>query len=258
MAAISITAALAVATNTVRVTLSSEPQHQDSSADGDALNPATWVVKRLDSNTEFNVLGVAEFDATHFDLLTYEPFGPFLVTHQVSSANLLALDGVTVISSPTFAQYPGVVDRAVATPEAQAATRRLGVRDLSNPPAPGGLESLAGTLVIGPTGDFVNEEGASLIRKLAIRRLVFKKGDLFWAPGYGAGLSEKEPVPSNLVTYASEIERQIAQEPEVDAVRARLAIDAQGIFQVALRISLKSTGQQVDVNYAMQTQGVRF
>jgi hypothetical protein len=255
MTAISISSALAISTNTVRVTLSSEPQHQDSAADGDALNAGTWVVERLDSDLEFNVIGVAQFDITNFDLLTYEPFGPFLVSHQVSSVSLLAADGTTVISSPTSATFAGVAASALATPEAKAATRRFAVRDISNPPAPAGLDSLAGTLVIGPGGDYVNEEGPALIRKLAIRRLITRPGEFFWAPDYGIGLGEKEPVPANLVALAAEIERQIGQEPEVETARADLTEDASGILTVQVRITLKKTGQQVDVSYA---PGVRL
>ena len=65
----------------------------------------------------------------------------------------------------------------------------------------------------------------------------------------------KEPVPANLVALAAEIERQIGQEPEVETARADLTEDASGILTVQVRITLKKTGQQVDVSYA---PGVRL
>lgn len=251
---ISVASAEAFTTREVRVRLTAEPRHIGDGADGDALAPATWTVRRLDDGFEFTVIGAGMVDQSTVGLLLFEPLGPFAVQHSADAFGLLSSSGEAV-TSPTGALFRGVVDRGLATPQAQAATRRFGQRDLANPPLSG--DSVGGTLRVGPSGDYRNEEGAALVRKLIVRRLVTRRGELFWAPEYGAGIAEKEAIPGNLVAVASDTERQLLGEPDVEAVRVTLDLDASGILTVGVAAKLRQTGQEVQVSYAVPREGER-
>lgn len=112
-----------------------------------------------------------------------------------------------------------------------------------------------GMLEIESGGDYASMTGAELIKKLILRRLTTKPGDFFHLPNYGIGLREKEPLPvSDLRKLAKAIEVQVAQEPEVGAVKATLAYSASAAtLNVRVQVQLKPTGQQVDVAVAVPT-----
>jgi hypothetical protein len=119
----------------------------------------------------------------------------------------------------------------------------------------GALTGISGTLVIEADGDYASMTGAALIKKLILRRLTTKPGDFFHLPEYGIGLREKEPLPvADLRKLAKAIELQVAQEPEVGAVKATLAYSASAeTLNVRVQAQLKATGQQVDVAVAVPT-----
>lgn len=112
-----------------------------------------------------------------------------------------------------------------------------------------------GTLVIEPGGDYASMTGAELIKKLILRRLTTKPGDFFHLPNYGIGLREKEPLPvADLRKLAKAIELQVAQEPEVAAVKATLTYSASAaVLNVRVQVQLKPSGQQVAVAVAVPT-----
>lgn len=243
---VSLVQAEVLSVREVKIVLSAEPQHAGPDVSGDALNPTTWTVRRLDTGMEFTVIGAAMVGSTAVLLRLYEALGPFAVSHSVATTSLLSLSG-EVVTAPEAVFFRGAVDRSLATPVAQAATRRFGVRDLANPPT--SATSIGGTLKIRGGGDYANEEGPALTKKLILRRVTFRPGDLWYAPEYGLGLAEKEPVQGSLVPRAAEAERQIAQEPDVETARVGLSIDAQGVLTVSVRARIRQTGQEVSVSY---------
>lgn len=117
------------------------------------------------------------------------------------------------------------------------------------------LMGTSGTLVIESGGDYASMTGAELIKKLILRRLTTKPGDFFHLPNYGIGLREKEPLPvADLRKLAKAIELQVAQEPEVAAVKATLAYSASAaVLNVRVQAQLKTSGQQVAVAVAVPT-----
>ncbi len=117
------------------------------------------------------------------------------------------------------------------------------------------LMGTSGTLVIESDGDYASMTGAELIKKLILRRLTTKPGDFFHLPNYGIGLREKEPLPvADLRKLAKAIELQVAQEPEVAAVKATLAYSASAaVLNVRVQAQLKTSGQQVAVAVAVPT-----
>ena len=237
--------AWAISTHGVRVITSSIPKALSAFAVGDALNPATWTVARLDSGDFFTVLGVSRVDQQTFDLALLEPLGNHFVTHQVGSTTLLAAAGF-LITHPRAVDFMGVVESLDPTQAVEL--ERLHDRDLKNPPIQLELGGFAGTLVIGSDGDYETEDGIPLLEKLIVRRLTTPKGAFRHLPNYGLGLAIKEPIPGgDLPRFKAEIERTVAEEPDVETVRCALLLDRSNTLLVQLRVRARNTGATFDV-----------
>lgn len=108
-APLAVTKALAIATNTVQVTLSAPPLAQSPIVAGDALNPATWLVLRTDTNAGFNVMTVVQVSPTVFNVIIFDRFASALVQHQVSAPTMIDPFGNVVGSTVASAIFQGVV-----------------------------------------------------------------------------------------------------------------------------------------------------
>jgi hypothetical protein len=248
----SLSGALAVATNTVRVTTNGLVLDNSAAVAGDALNPATWTVTRLDTGANLNVVSVTQVSAFQYDLLTLFPFGPSTVTHQVTTASLLDATG-NPIGSPRTVNFAGLLAAAVATAQAKLASKRLSTQDIANAPAPGNLYQ-GGTLKLDAAGDYETVSGAELIRKLIYRRLTTTPGDFFHLPNYGLGLLEKEVLrASDVVALKRQLEAQVLLEPEVEACTASLSLGGDGILHMQVFAKLRATGEKVSVSAQAQT-----
>lgn len=257
--ALSFANALANSTNTILVTLSAEPKHTSGFDTGDALNPLTWQVVRLDTTppTAFTVLAAREFDPPfQFEILVLEPLGDVRVKHRVSSIDLQAPSGI-IITAPSSFDFDGLVDVDLSTPAARTATRRHTTRDLANPPAPSvaGAESIGGTLKITASGEYELEEGTPLLRKLIMRRLTTQPGEFFHLPDYGIGLIVKEPIMArNMFDLKRSIEEQVKLEPEVADAEATLRLSRDGVLTVQLRVQTRS-GQDLNLGVELPSPG---
>jgi len=105
----SIREARAVSTREVVVTVSNLVQDNSPFLEGDALNPSTWVVQRLDTAEFLHVVAVTQTGTYQYTLLCLEEFGPVGVTHRASSSKLKDLAGV-LITSPRQADFLGILD----------------------------------------------------------------------------------------------------------------------------------------------------
>lgn len=247
---LSVSNAFAAATDIVRVTLTAQPAASSPVAPGDALNPMTWQVVRLDTNVAFTVVSVAAYDPPFvYDIFTYEKFGSVLVEHTVTAVGLVSPDGDPA-QSPLSANFLGVLT------DQPRETQHESV-DLANPPTPNEMQ-FGGTLQIGADGDYATDSGITLLKKLIFRRLTTRPGEFFHLPTYGIGLSVKEPLPiSDLVKLKKQIELQIAQEPDVDQVAANLSFsNPLGILTVMLAVRVRPTGQTFDVNFKVSQDGI--
>lgn len=241
--------ALAIATRTVRVTAGAALRHIAPASIGDALNPASWAVVRLDTGDAFTILTVATADGLVFDLSLLENLGPYQSLHRVF-ANALDKNGLP-IGIPTQADFAGLAAAAAATPQAVSTARGLGLRDIANPQASGN-GWFGGTLQISAAGGYAAVEGPDLLRKLIIRRLTTSPGEFYHLPNYGLGLREKEPIPiPDLTKLRREIERQIALEPEVDSAQVTLLVNPAGVVTVSLRVKTRQGGQNVGVDFQL-------
>lgn len=243
-AGLAINNATAVSTRVVQVILEVEPAHASKDAPGDALNPDTWTVQRLDTGEFFTVLQVVASDPPYFyEIYVQENFGNQFVTHRVGSTTLVTADGELITDHGNHADFPGVVVTADFSTSIDAANRQLITRDLANPPAPVGSNSFGGTLQIAAGGDYITVQGPELTKKLIIRRLTTAPGGFFHLPGYGLGLRVKEPLIDNdLIKLKTKIEQQVMLEPDVEAVSAILSTMPGGTFIVQLKVQTKSTG----------------
>lgn len=248
----SLASALALATNIVRVTTNGLVLDNSPYVTGDALNPATWTVTRLDTGANLNVVGVTQAGTYQYDLLTLLPFGPATVVHQVSTASLLDAIG-NPIGAPRSATFLGLLSSSVVTPEAALASRRLSTADIANQPTPGNLYE-GGTLKLDGAGDYESVSGAELVRKLIYRRLTTVPGDFFHLPNYGLGLMEKQVLrPADVVALKKQIEQQVRLEPEVEECSASLTLDSDGILYMRVLAKLRPTGEKVSVSAQAQT-----
>ncbi len=244
--------AIAVSTNTVRVTLTAVALHSSSSTAGDALNPSTWSVVRDDTGFVFTVAQVTEpnFSGMVFDITVLEPFGSISVTHTVASTTLLSSTFVP-ITAPTSEDFEGV-----ASAVESIVRRKLTTVDIANPPNPVNTDSPGGTLVITSGGDYAYVSGTELLKKLIFRRLTTPQGGFFHLPTYGLGLGVKEPPTiADMIALKAAIDQQCEQEPEVANSDCSVSFDnANGILFVKLAVTQQSTGGVLNANLQVPVQ----
>lgn len=246
---IHVVSARALSTRQVEVVLSDAAQHIANTVPGDALNPATWTVQRLDTTAFLNVVSVEVVTASTYVLTCIQNFGSVMVTHRVGSTTLLDAAG-GVVRSPQSADFLGILAADVVSIDAAVAVRRLAARDLANPPATTAV-AVGGTLQILSGGDYASVTGAELVRKLIIRRLTTIPGEFFHLPTYGGGVKVKEPIsPGDLVALKATIEAQVLKEPEVQSASASLSLSADGVLTEVVRAKLKKTGETINVEVA--------
>lgn len=249
---VSLVSAVALATHRVRVNLSAEPKHASPYSTGDALNPNTWVIQRLDSNAFLTVVDVEPLAPDAYALVTLEAFGAFTVAHLANTTALLSLDGTPCVA-PHSANFQGVLADGAVTAADLASQLQRTPRDLANFQSPSTTDGQsAGTLVI-KAGDYATMQGDPLVKKLVYRRLSTRPGAFYHLPNYGLALAEKEPLPpSELPLRKAQIEKQLQREPEIDVVTARLTMNPSGVLTEQVRCLLKATGLPVDVTKKSQ------
>lgn len=248
-AGVSILTAIAVTTKEVRVYLSAEPTHTSKVTPGDALNPATWTIQRLDGPTYLNVAAVVEYAPTMYGIQTMQALGPASVMHELSSVTLLDIGGGLILP-PRKAQFAGLIADTEAGIAAKLARRGALARDIANPSAPKSTpDSFGGTLVIGSAGDYDTVTGAELVKKLIVRRLMTGRGEFFHLPEYGVDFQVKGTVqPGSMRQLKTAIERQVLKESEVSAASASLLLDSSNTLTIAIKATLRPTGEQVQFN----------
>lgn len=249
---LAIEGADAVATRTVRVTLTRPVQAVSAIADGDALNVRTWSVVRLDNGDAFTVLGVTMFGDNEVDVLLLEPLASFAVMHRVSCPSLLGADGVTSMGSPSSWDFPGLVWE-------QEGREAEFDRDIANPPVVGqNLQGFGGTL-LAVGGDYANEQGVELARKMAYRDVFTEPSSFTHLPGYGFGLGgrvKRGLNPSELPGLAADIKRVLLRRPWVEDAAAPMSFDtSNGILSIALKLKLKGQPDPATVKVQVLSTG---
>jgi hypothetical protein len=250
---ITITSAMAIGTNEVKVFLNNPPKRNSSTGTGDALNPLTWDIQRLDTAEVLSVAFVNMYGPTIFGLVISGKFGDASVLHRVGSSTLLS-ETNELILPPKYVDFIGI-STLEDSQFGLAKLRKTYPVDISNPHTPSlNIETTGGTLIINSSGDYETVTGEELIKKLIIRRLITNPGDFFHIPEYGIGLPVKETIStSDLVSLKSSIEKQIKREKEVSDCLAQIEMSADGVLNIKIKATLRDTGKQIEVG--IQTQG---
>jgi hypothetical protein len=257
---LSILACYAVTKRTIRVELSLEPMHRSGFLTGDATNPKTWTVYRVDTGAALTVLAVSAVGASAlvYDLAVGQDLGPAIVQHYCASMTLLDVYGAPV--GPLTAALPGAQDEDDFRPGLRTGLRRYQQRDLAAVnmrTGTGGSDAVGlpgGTLSIDSTGNYQSTTGIALTKKMILRRLTTRPGGFFHLPEFGAGIAEKGMLPGGgLIALKAEIERQVKREPEVATASVRLSQYPGGVLQIDIAATTRPDGARFD--FSMQTGG---
>jgi hypothetical protein len=237
---INLVAAFATSTNDVEVELSGEPTHSSPGNTGDALNPNTWMVQRLDTTDFLHVVRVVPVTPTKYLVTCLEKFGPDTVTHVISSATLKDASGQLLIP-PRSADFAGVTSVDDSSNDEIARSRGAFSVDLDNPQVPVPRRSVGGTLVVTAAGDYDTVFGPELVKKLLIRRWFTRKGAFFDQPGYGEGVAPKQIV--RLPQLKRQLENSSLAEPEIITASVVPTLDpGLGILTIQAKVQTRTAG----------------
>lgn len=248
---VSIAMAYATSTNDVVVVASGPLLARSIVLFGDASNPSSWQIVRQDTGKIVPIVAVTIINPSQVVLRTQFPLPQRTVELEVDATNVRDVGG-NPLALPRTATFAGVTEQALSTPDIIASGKTKAPTDILNRSSPTENGSLSGTLIV-KGGDYAEESGAGLLRKLIIRRLVARPGDFYHLPTYGVGLRVKQPVPAgDLMKLQTAIKQQIMFEPDVASVKVTLTQSTNLLF-VQLAVVTRSTGQTLDIGVPFQT-----
>jgi hypothetical protein len=229
--------ARAVAANVVGVTFNAAPLQGGSLVPGSIYDIRTLTISSP-NRAHYTVLAVDKISDTVWLFTIFERMEDWRTTHTVSFVGLLDASSKPMDPGFTSITFPGLQDAATLAPPEQVRTP-TDIHNASIFTSPGA--KVPGTLAIGPGGDYEEDSGISLIKKLVIRRLLTPKGGFFHLPDYGLGLAVKEPInPTRIMELKTDIERQCKLEPEIGAVSAGISVGSNGVTVITIAGTTRS------------------
>lgn len=220
--------ATATTTHSVTVTLSQPVRARSPISAGDALNPRTWTVTRVDNSQVFVVTGVYSVNARRFTLFLRTPLASYNRTHRVRATGLISATGI-LISSPYEVDFRGVLP-----------TTRI-----NEPTGPFDLRTtdiVGGGLLTTEAGGYARIYGDDVVRKMIYRRLSTMPGSYFHLAQdeFGVGLKIKEVLRgSSLPSLKVKIDQEILREPGVLGVSTALSL-SNGVLQIKANVRTAS------------------
>lgn len=216
---------------------------------GDALNPATWVIRNTRTTAQKTVFGARMFrpvwgvlNTWYVQILLSEPWEAY-DTFSIEFGTLLD-EAYLPVAGPVTYLFLGCA--YVATVGLPGVTEQMLV-DVYNQQKD---DTLSGSLVVGSQGDYLNQTGEQLIKKLIYRRLTTPLGAFRHLPDYGVGLFEKMPYsPADLSQLKLKIEAQVAQEREISAVSASISLSDEGLMLIKMQVRLRSQDQTFSLEF---------
>jgi hypothetical protein len=216
--------AVATTTHSVTVTLSQPVRARSAISAGDALNPRTWTVTRVDTSQVFTVVGVLQVTTRRFLLFLRTPLSSYNRTHRVRATDLVSTAGI-LIAAPYEVDFRGVLPTTEVN-------ERTGPFDLlTTDVVGGGLQTTEG-------GAYARIYGDDVIRKMIYRRLSTMPGSFFHLnpDEFGVGLKVKEVLrASSLPALKVKIEQELLREPGVLGVSTQLSL-ANGILVIKANV----------------------
>ena len=251
MAAMQLLSVTMTAANRLRATFSTAPLAASPLNVGDILDPGTCSIASP-KRAAYTILATEALSATIWEFVTLEPFEDFRVSHTLDASDLLDSTGAAIDSGYKTASCLGLTDNT-RTPQQQA----VRLRDVSNPQTYLGSPTPS-TLQVSSSGDYSEDVGDVLLRKLVIRRLLTRPGGFFHLPNYGLGFDIKKPPPlaGDVAKLKAKIAQQIMLEPEAKGVTVSLIVGNgpnADITEIDLAIKTAS-GRIVPVNMPLANQ----
>jgi hypothetical protein len=253
--------------NEVQVNATGNLLARNAGLSGDSTNPSSWRIVRNDTNTILSIASVEpnpSVGPSSVILRLLFPLPANTVQLTVGGLNLRdALGGLVL--PPTALTFNGLVEVAYASPARAAVTMTGGGVDLLNRQTPTPETSVSGAITTGGNltgtlvvqgGDYRNQSGNDLLKKLIIRRMTASPGDFIHLPTYGAGLLRrvKSIIPAGeLGPLRGVIQQQIQQEPDVQSVSVSLVQTANQLT-VQVSVLVRSTGDSLEFGVPFQLQ----
>lgn len=242
--AMSILDAYAISERQLILDLSAAPRAFSTIGVGDALNPLTWSVKRLDTNAELVVLSTRMVTSTQVELYTLTKFSPMLISHRVTAIGLLDSAGAQ-LAPPNTWDWTGCQKDVPAEIVG-------GLSDFANKPT--NDQSFTGVILVDSSGDYAHDSGQTMLRKLVMRRLIMAPGEFFFLDQYGLGLRVKETLrDSDIPKLQAAAQGQLLREPEFSRVSVQMSLTTDGVLNVKVTAVLRQDNSQVRVNVPVPT-----
>jgi hypothetical protein len=237
--------ARAMTNKSVRLTFSVAPLLDSPIIAGDSSNLRNWTLQRTDASQMLTLLAVRPVsgDVNSADLFIAESWAAALAEYKITGSDVLVSAGNDPIVSPAIAYFYG-------SPAVYPATeRKENVLDVKNVQVDPDLFS--GSLVVDDSGDYENESGISLLKKLIIRELVTAQGEFVHLADtdYGLGLREKALWrSSDLVMLQKQCELRVARQLEVES--ASVTVDLYSDDRLVIGIRAKTTLGPLEFSYS--------
>lgn len=232
----------------VAAKLEGEPLQSSQYVVGDALCVNTWTITRPDRVSPLFITGVHKVSGTEFRLQLADTLGDDSVTHTLSAQQLRSKSGLLAVY-PRDITFAGPPYQAVVPSPTIADPIDLKGQSSYQNGAPGGLS-------VGADGDYDEESGAPLIRKLILRRLLTPKGAFYHLPNYGFGLRPKMFLrPSQLQLLKSAMREEIVRERGVANADLSLRLSREGVLTVSITVALQKPNILVPVVFSMTPAG---
>lgn len=249
--AFAIAQARAVGARAVRVTFTRDPLFTSPIGRYDAANLQRWVLVRQDTGKAVTMLGVrpsSDGNPLAVELLLSDPFANSpLIVYELTANQIKSESGLMIVDPLTveFFGMPG---------QREVVERPRPLLDLFNPQVD--RDTLRGALQVGTDGDYVLQEGPSLIRKLIVRRLTTALDGYYHlaGQGYGAGLMPKGLLrAADLVILRTQLENECVKEQEVLAASVSLTLQSSGRLDIHASLTLRPN-QQLTVQFPFNPQ----
>lgn len=220
--------AVATTTHSVTVTLSQPVRSRSPISPGDAINPRTWTVTRVDTSESFVVIGVLKVTPRRYTLFLRTPLASWNRIYKVRATELKSEAGI-LISSPYEVEFRGVLPTT-------ALHEPTGPYDLLT------TDIIGGGLQTNEGGGYNRIYGDDVIRKMVYRRLTTMPGSFFHLQPdeFGVGLKIKEVLRgSSLPALKVKIDQELLREPGVLGVSTSLSM-ANDILTIKANIRTSS------------------
>lgn len=227
------------------------------SLEGEDPRPVFPIIAEL---TEVAGAGGAQIDVT-----VDRPFSKFPSRYRISVNQLQTTDGGLLDPDFTSFEFDGLSgERVVRTRDVA-----LPIRDIANPqtreamfdPLPVTDDPLIlGSIPVDENGDYAFDEGITSIKKRIFRRLITGKGHFAHLPEYGVGFPQQAKrlgTMAKRTELSAEAEKQILQEPDVEAASVVVVNDLQnpGLYRVRVKVRVKVGSEPVDMDFAFAPTG---